>query len=348
MKKIFILGGAVLGVALLIFTLLISKGALEEKAKANELSSQPVSVVSVTKGQLAEEVSQVGTIVANNDVSVVSEIGGKVTAVMVEEGTHVQPGSPLLKIEDVVPEANYVAAQTNYEKAQKDYQSYQTLYNKGLISESELDLARLTLKSAQAQYIGAGRQYHNSVVTSPITGVVTARPVNVGVMVNPGTVVANIIDNSLFKVKLNIAEKDVFKMRTGDAVEVTTDVYPGAKLNGRVKSISDKATPSHTYPVEVVIHNSEQYPLKSGMFGTVTFKLSQKDTLVIPRKAVIGNIPNVQVFVVQNGVATLRNISTGAESSKGIEVTGGLTEGETVVVSGENNLRDHTQVIVKK
>lgn len=344
MKKALVLIGAVLVVGLLIVTLFITKGAVEEKAKANDLSGYPVSVLPVTKKELAGEVSQVGTIVANNDVPVVSESGGKVTAVMIDEGSRVRQGSPLLKIEDVVPEANYVAAQTNFEKAQKDYQSYQTLYEKGLISESELDSARLAYKSAQAQYIGAGHQYHNSTVTSPIAGVVTARPVNVGIMVNPGSVVANIIDDSIFKVRLNIAEKDVFKMQTGDAVIITTDVYPGVTMSGIVKSISDKANPSHTYPVEVMIHNNQQYPLKSGMFGTVTFNLKKENTLMIPRDAVIGAGRNAQVFVVKSGVATLRNILTGVEDGGNIGVIQGLEEGEAVVVSGQNKLRDHSRV----
>lgn len=348
MKKTLIMLVMVLIVSLVGFVLFNNKAAMEKKAKVDVLASFPVSVISVTKQQLTEELSQVGTIVSDNDVTVVSEISGKVTAVMVAQGSYVQKGSPLLKIEDVVPEANFIAAQANYEKARKDYDSYKTLYSKGLISESDMDSSRLAFKSAEAQYIGAQKQYHNSLVTSPITGVVTSRPVNIGDMVNPGTVVANVIDNSSFKVELNIGEKDAFKIKKGEGVTVATEAYQSIKIKGTVKSVSDKADTAHTYPVEITIPSNKQYPLKSGMFGTVTFELGTQNLLTIPRSAIVSSIKNPQVFVVQNGIAVLRNILTGTQNDTDIGVTQGLNEGEMVVVSGQSNLRDKVKVTILK
>jgi RND family efflux transporter MFP subunit len=316
MKKTFIWIATGFVVFLIGFVLFNNKAAMEKKAKTDVLTSYPVSVISVTSEQLTNQLSQVGTIVSNNDVTVVSEISGKVTAVMAAQGSYVQKGSPLLKIEDAVPEANFIAAQANYEKAQNDYGSYKTLYAKGLISESDLDSARLVFKSAEAQYIGAQKQYHNSVITSPITGIVTARPVNIGDMVNPGTTVANVIDNSLFKVELNIGEKDAFKIKAGDGVTVTTDAFPGVKIMGTVKSISDKADAVHTYPVEVTIPSNKRYPLKSGMFGTASFDLGTQNVLTVPRDAIVSSIKNPQVFVVEDNVAILRDIVIGIQSER--------------------------------
>jgi RND family efflux transporter MFP subunit len=348
MKKTFIWIATGFVVFLIGFVLFNNKAAMEKKAKTDVLTSYPVSVISVTREQLTNQLSQVGTIVSNNDVAVVSEISGKVTAVMITQGSYVRKGSPLLKIEDVVPEANFIAAQANYEKAQKDYDSYKALYSKGLISESDLDSARLAFKSAQAQYIGAQKQYHNSLITAPIAGIVTARPVNIGDMVNPGTMVANVIDNSSFKVELNIGEKDAFKIKEGDKVTVGTDAYPGIKINGIVKSISDKADAAHTYPVEIVIPSNKQYPLKSGMFGAVSFDLGTQNVLTVPRAAIVSSIKNPQVFVVKDGVAVLRNIVTGIQDDVDVAVTQGLNEGEMLVVSGQNNLHDKVKVTVLK
>jgi RND family efflux transporter MFP subunit len=348
MKKSLIVIATVLVFGLIIFTLFNNKMAMDKKAQADVLTSYPVSVVSASKKQITDELSQVGTIVSNNDVAVISEISGKVTAVMVSQGSYVQKGSPLLKIEDAVPEANFIAAQANYEKAQKDYDSYKTLYAKGLISESDLDSARFAFKSAEAQYIGAQKQYHNSVITSPITGVVTARPVNIGDMVNPGTTVANVIDNSSFKVELNIGEKDAFKIKVGEGVTITTGVYPGVKIKGTVKSISDKSDAAHTYPVEVTIPCNKQYPLKSGMFGTVSFDLGAQNVITVPRDAIMSSIKNPQVFVVENGVAILRDIVIGIQNDTDVAVSQGLSEGEKVVASGQNNLRDRVKVAVLK
>ncbi len=348
MKKTFIWVATGLIVVLIGFVLLNNKAEMEKKAKADVLTSYPVSVISVSKQQITDQLSQMGTIVSNNDVAIVSEISGKVTAVMAAQGSYVQKGSPLLKIDDVVQEANFLAAQANYEKAQKDYDSYKTLYAKGLISESDLDSARLAFKSAEAQYIGSQKQYHNSVITSPITGIVTSRPVNIGDMVNPGTIVANVIDNSAFKVELNVGEKDAFKIKVGDRVTVKTNAFPGVKIEGTVKSMSDKADAAHTYPVEVTIPSNKQYPLKSGMFGTVSFDLGAQNVLTVPRDAIVSSIKNPQVFVVEDDVAILRDIVIGIQRDTDVAVSQGLSEGEKVVISGQNNLRDQVKVAVLK
>jgi RND family efflux transporter MFP subunit len=350
MKKLIAIIGVFCVVGLIIFTLLSNKAAMQEKAKITPITSFPVSVVTVSKQKLDEKLSQVGVIVANNDVAIVSELQGqaKVTAVLVKEGSYVGVGSPIVKIDDVLPRANYLAAKTSYEKSQKDWERNQSLQKDGLISDSQLESARLAYESAQAQYVAAQRQYQNATITSPISGLITSVPVNIGMIVNPGTVVANVIDNSLFKVKLNIGEEDAFQLRVGDSVVVETDVYPGVKFNGTTSSVSGKGDEAHTYPVQIIIPNNKQYPLKSGMFGKVSFNLKNQIAITIPRDALVGSIKNPQVYVVQDGTAKLRNILVGTTVGTIISVKQGLAEGETVVISGQDNLQDNVEVAIQK
>lgn len=350
MKKLIALIGVVCVVGLIIFTLLSNKAAMQKKAQIIPITSYPVSVVTVSKQKLDEQLSQVGVIVANNDVAIVSELQGqaKVTAVLVKEGSYVRAGSPIVKIDDILPQANYLAAKTSYEKAQKDWERNQSLQKDGLISDSQLESARLAYESAQAQYVAAERQYQNATITSPISGLITSVPVNIGMIVNPGTVVANVIDNSLFKVKLNIGEEDAFKLQVGASVIVETDVYPGAKFNGTIYSVSGKGDEAHTYPVQIIIPNSKQYPLKSGMFGKVSFNIKNQMVITIPRDALVGSIKNPQVYVVEDGTAKLRNIIVGTTVGTISSVKQGLTEGETVVISGQNNLQDNVGVAIQK
>jgi RND family efflux transporter MFP subunit len=154
-------------------------------------------------------------------------------------------------------------------------------------------------------------------------------------------VVANVVDIAKLKVKVNVAEKDVFKLKVGEEVEVTTDVYPNVKFKGVIASISAKGDEAHTYPVEITLNNSKEYPLKAGMFGRVHFtSLGERQTLAIPREALLGSVRSARVFVAENGVARLRPITVGQEVGKMLEVLEGLQEGELVIVSGQNNLRD--------
>lgn len=350
MKRLIAIIGTIVIAGLIVFTLLSNRAAIQKKARIVPITSYPVSVVTVLKQKIDEQLSQVGVIVANNDVAIVSELQSqaKVTAVYVKEGSYVTAGSPIIKIDDTLPQANFEAAKTNYEKAQKDWERNHELQKTDVISESELEASRSAYDSAQAQYVAAKRQYQDAAITSPISGVITAVPVNLGMIVNPGAVVANVIDNSLFKVQLNIGEADVFKLRVGDPVVVETEVYSGIKFTGTIYTISDKGDEAHTYPVQIIVPNNKQYPFKSGMFGKITINFKNQMELTIPRTALIESIKNPQVYVVEDGIAKLRGILVGTTVGTFITVKQGLAEGETVVVSGQDNLQDNVSVIIQK
>lgn len=185
-------------------------------------------------------------------------------------------------------------------------------------------------------------------VTSPISGIVTDVPITVGTMLNPGTTVANVIDISTLKLKVNVGEADVFKLKLGDRVTITTEIYPNAKFTGTIDSISQKGDEAHTYPVEIKLSNSKQHPLKAGMFATATFYThSAQFGIIIPRSTLLeDDTTNPQIFVVENGIARLRNIVTGQEVGTNLVVLQGLSEGENVVTLGQTNLMDGAKVKV--
>lgn len=345
MLSLFIAAGVI---AVIVLTLQRNKAEMAEKAKIVPVSSYPVSVVMVVKQNLDRSLAKVGVIAANNDVAVVSELQGKVTAVMADQGAYVAAGSPIVKIEDRVPQANFLTAKINYQKAQKDLDRNIALHGQGLISDSQLESARLSLQAAQAQYVAAQDQYHNSAIVAPISGIITSRNVNLGTAVSPGVTIANVVDISQLKVNLNIGEKDAFRLKAGDPVTVATDVYPGVKYSGTIHDISVKADQSHTYPVQIVIPNQPQNPLKAGMFAKVTFHLGRQQGLMIPRDALVGSIKSPQVFVVENGTARLREILVDAENGTNLLVRQGLDEGAAVVVSGQEGLHDKAEVRIQK
>jgi RND family efflux transporter MFP subunit len=344
MKKVYagVIGSIVLG--LILFVLFSNKAQMEKEAKIAVITSYPVSVTKVERKRVDINISQVGVINANNNIPVVSELSGKVVAVMVKEGAHVSAGTPLVRVEDLLPRTNLTVVRTNFAKAKKDLERYQALHADGLISDSQLESMRLNYESASAQLVEAQRQYSNSVVRSPISGVIAKRPANLGMMVNLGTVIANVVDTSRFKVEVKVGEETAFKLRVGDPVSIETEVYPGVQLQGRIENIGIAADAAHTYPVEVIIPVDSRYPLKDGMFGKVTFNTVSKESLIIPRKALVGSIKKPQVYTVQNGVAKLRNLVIEEEAGENLLVKTGLQEGETIVISGQNNLRDNIKV----
>jgi RND family efflux transporter MFP subunit len=323
----------------------------QNSATATIATSYSVSVIKAAKQEVTDSFSQVGTIVAYNDVAVVSETSGRVVKVHAEVGNYKPAGSVLVEVDSELKEAAFKAASVSYEKAKKDLERYEALYKEGSISDSQVEQARWSYQSTEAQYIVARRQFSDTKITTPISGIVTARYVNVGTMVMgapQATQIANVVDISRLKVKVNVSEKDVIRLKVGEKVEVTTDVFPNSIFTGSIFSVSSKGDEGHTYPVEVVLNNSKQQ-IKAGMFGRVLFtpKISGA-AIVIPRECIVGSVKNATVYVINNNVANLRSVVTGKEVGTSIEILNGLQEGEQVVANGQNNLSDNAPVIIRK
>ena len=347
MKKVRVIAGIVVVFAVMVAVLLNNKSKMQAKAKNDVVKFLPVTLVPVQKQQLSENLSLTGTITANNDVAVQSETEGRVTKVLVEIGDRVKAGDVLVQVDDELKQANYAAAEVNYEKLKKDLERYQKMYKENSVSDAQLEGARLAYKSAEAQYIVARRQFNDTRIKTPISGIVTSRVVDVGATVQKNTLVVNVVDISTLKVKLNVAEDDAFKLKAGDAVEVTTDVYPGITFSGSIETISAKGDEAHTYPVQIRLANNDTHPLKAGMFGRVAFtSITSGKVLSIPRETLLGSTKSAQVFVVDNGIAHLRSVIIGSEVGTNLQVLSGLTEGEQVVLSGQNNLKDNVAVTI--
>ncbi len=307
----------------------------------------PVSVTIAHKQRLVTNILLVGTINASNDVDVISETQGTVKEAYAKVGQYVSAGTVLARVDDEIPRSNLAAAEINYQKAIRDYERSEALFQENSISPAQLDVARLGMQAAKNQRDIAKRQLENTHIKSPISGTMNSRTINVGTMVQPGMPVANIVDISTLKVNVNVAEQEAFKLKVGDKVEVTTDIYPEYKFIGRLDNIAAKADAAHTYPVEIVVSNSDQYPLKAGMFARVSFtSLAPDEALTIPRLALIGSIKNAQVFRIKKGMADLRTVVIGRQSSEFLEVLNGISRGDTIVTNGQNNLVDGARVLI--
>ncbi|MGA7162274.1 MAG: efflux RND transporter periplasmic adaptor subunit [Bacteroidota bacterium] len=347
--KLLLIGGIV--VVILTALIVRNKAVLNsESGTGSVATAYSVSVATVQKEAVEDKISAVGTLNAINDVVVLSETQGRILKVDCEVGDFKKAGSILVEVDSELKEAAYKTAEVTYERAKKDLQRYEALSNEHSISDSQIEQARWSFQSAEAQFITARRQLTDTKITTPISGIVTARYVNQGTMVvgaPQATQIANIVDISKMKAKIFIAEKDVFHLHVGDPAEVTTDVYPEASFAGKVFTIGSKGDEGHTYPVEILLDNSKQQ-LRAGMFVTITIKPhAGEESLVIPREAIVGSFQDAKVFVVKNKIASLRSIVAEKEIGTIVRISSGLEVGEAVVTDGQNNLSDNTPVIVR-
>ena len=334
-------------IAAVVGLLLHNRATLAKGSAGVELSAYPVTVTTAQKETLEEVLTFTGTIAANNDVAIVAETSGRVKAIRAGVGDLKQAGSVLIEVDDEQATANCAAAEVAYEKAKRDLERYENLLKKNSISESQCEGVRLNCKAAEAQYISARRILRNTKITTPITGTVTSCTPDVGAMVQDKATVANVVDIAMLKVKVSVPEEDVFKLTVDEPAEITTEVYPGVIFTGTIHTIGSKADEAHTYPVEVILPNREDTPLKANMFGKVTLRPQyRKEALLLPRAALVGSVETPQVFVVNQSIAKLRNIAVGGVRGLNVEVLSGLTPADTVVLNGQYNLKDDAIVAV--
>lgn len=347
MKKLKVYSVILLSIAIVVAVLIRNRAKIKAETRNLNVDSYAVTVASVERKTLTDNLDLVGTINASNDVHVVSESSGKVIKVLAGVGDYERAGGAIVQLDDKLQSASLELATVNLDKATKDYDRYKRLYSEHSVTDAQLEGAELAYQSANDQYVNAHRQFTNTTITSPIAGVITSRGVDLGAYVSPGMVVAEVVDIARLKITVNVDENDVIYFKPGNKVTILTDVYPGVEFSGYIKSISSKGDGEHTYPVEVDFYNSREYPLKAGMFAHVHFSVvSSQKSLVIPRQALVGSVENAQVYVVENGIARLKNIVVGATYNSYMQVLNGLQPGESVVTNGQDNLEDGYKVNV--
>lgn len=349
MKKVVVILVIIAAIGGTVSVLMANKDKMKAQTKTDIIEAYPVSVKQVEQRELSQALSLVGTITANREVAVVSETQGRVTNLAFDMGDYKGAGSVLAQVDDELKAASFHMAEANFDKAKKDLDRYESLYREKTATDVQVENARIAFKNAETQLVIARRQYRDTKITTPVGGEVVSRAIELGSTVQPGMVIANVVDISTLKVKLNVPEQDAFKMKRGDKVEITTEVYPGMKFTGTITTISAKADEAHTYPVEISLANSKDHPLRAGMFGRVNFAAVRRtDAVVIPREALVGSIRKPQVYVVSNGKAELRDLLIGVETGTDLEVLQGLSPNETIVVNGQNNLQNGVAVAVVK
>jgi RND family efflux transporter MFP subunit len=333
------------------FLLMRNKATMEAKAEQPMSLTINVQTQAVEEQTLTENLVLNGTMYANNEVPVIAETQGRVIRVFASLGERVSAGSALAKVDTTLKYSSYLLAKNNLEKAKRDLDRLTALRKENNASDNELEGAELAYQNAKAQFIGAERQFSDALIKSPISGTVVERQVNIGTMVMPGMPVATVVDISTLKLRANVPEQAVLKLRNGEKVRVSVDVYPGVNFSGTIGFISVRGNDAHSYPIEVLLPNNSQHPIKSGMSAKIYIESKTPRTaLMLPRLAIVGSSKQANVYVLEqdNGktIAKQRQVTLGAEKGTNIEVISGIQRGERVVTVGQNNVRNGSEVVV--
>jgi membrane fusion protein (multidrug efflux system) len=355
MKRNIITIAVILGsLGLIAFTLMNNKEENEAKTAlvAEKNASISVRINPVATEEISLDFSVNGNFEPVQELTFSAEKSGKVISVLANEGDYVNVGQTLVIVRSDVVNVNAQTAKAIYDNAQADYSRYENAFKSGGVTKQQLDQAKLALTNAGANLKQANINVGDTRVKAPIKGFINKRFIEPGSMLTgmPATAMFEIVNVSSLKLTVTVDESQVASLKLGSPVNITASVYPDVTFTGKITFIAPKADSTLNFPVEIEIANTSSNDLKAGMYGTALFasKQQKQSMMVVPRNAFVGSVSSNQVFVAENGIARLKTVTAGRILGDKVEILNGLSNGESVIVTGQINLQDGNKVDIIK
>jgi len=335
--------------------------AQKKRQAAEEWQSPgvPVKVIEMMPTDLDEVIEATGVIQAHQEVTVYPEVSAKVLRIEADLGDSVEADVPLVVLDDELMRLRVRQIRAQITKltamcddAEKNRKRKEKLFRRKTVSESDLDQAILAdqtnrglLEEAEAQLAMTLYDLRHATVRSPIAGNVTDRFLEVGSLASPQTAVAKIVNIDKIKVEVGLIDEEVKRVRLGQEVVLTVDVFPGQEFVGHVTAVGSQADATTlTFPARVEWDNMDAR-LLPGMIARLSIKVEHHSgVLVVPREIIRDEGGLLVAFVVVDAIAKKRFLTLGPRKKENVIVSSGLEPGEKVVCVGHEILDDGLKV----
>ena len=324
--------------------------AAEAQAKNGEEKKEseavPVEVAQATRRAGAASYSGTTTLEALGESQVVAKTSGVALAVLVEEGQVVRAGQALVRLDPDRPRLQVAQAAAQMHKLENNYRRAQQLVEQRMISANDVDQIKYDLENARAVYRAASLELSYTTITAPISGVVASRSIKSGNFVQINSPIIRIVDASRLEATLNVPEREIAKLKPGQAVGLAVDALPGKQFTGTVDRVAP-VVDNGTGTFRVVASFPGNGELQPGMFSRLDINYDQRaDALVVPRTALLEDGGEPAVYVVRDGKAQRTVLKLGYNDAGWVEVREGLKPGDQVVIAGKAALREGSAVQV--
>lgn len=304
-----------------------------------------VGVTTVSIGAVEDFYRGATNLTAAEEAVVVARTRGVVQALFAEEGDLVEAGDRLAQLETERLELEVARSRTQLANLGAAYERAQRLHESRMISPTEYDNARFAFHTERTNLQLREYELREAAIRATIDGVVTRRLVKVGFTLNQNEPAFEMKRLDTIEAELNVPERETGRIHAGQLAHVSVDALPDAEFDGEVLRVAPEVDPaSGTFRVTVTVDNADGR-LRPGMFGRVAIRVDRHEgTLITPLDAVVVFRDNSSLFVVRDGLAERREVTTGYASEGNIEILEGASAGEMVVMTGHEGLRDGVRV----
>ncbi len=294
----------------------------------------PVKAHILKPQKLNNNVITTGTVLANESVDLKCETSGKVTHIYFKEGSHVNKGDVLLKINDEELQAQLLGAKSALKLAEDNMARAKQLLDKQGISQQDYDAAANDLNVKKANFDLVKAQIDKTEIKAPFEGIIGLRYVSEGSFINSSIVIASLQDINPVKIDFSIPEKYSGFVNRGDKIKFSV-AGSGKSYEGTVFAIEPKIDEmTRSLKIRAISPNTKGEILP-GSFADVTLILKEiQDALMVPSQAIIPILKGQKVYLYKNGIVSESEVKTGIRTDTDVQLTGGISPLDTVITTG--------------
>jgi len=351
-------------IAAVIIILLSTAGVMWKHAARPQPVAQDIPYVRtavIEAGNASSVYSYSGEVCGRFESQLAFQVTGKIIKRNIDLGSPVKPGDVLMVIDpkDLTQAANSSSAQVYSAQAQlrlatSNLERYRQLYEQEAISRAQYDQyvaaydsAIASVRQTSAQYVQSANQVDYSQLYSDAAGVVSAINAEAGQVVSAGQTVVTVVRDGEREIEINVPENRLNELRQAKQIKITFWALPGVSIDGSVREIAPMADKtSRTYKVRISMLTPTP-EIKLGMTASVEVGAvggQQPTAFSIPLTAIYQTGQSPAVWVIVEGVATLRPVKLGNLGNGEVQVLDGLQSGDTIVTAGVHKLREGQKV----
>ncbi len=337
-------------------------GRKQETAALQQLPLQ-VRVQAPQKETLAKYFNYKGTVSAWKTANIAPDASGRVGRILKKQGDKVAQGELLatldmtsLELQQKQARAAVAVAETAFQNARLNEERMKKMLENKAVSSMQYENAKLALDAADTQLKSARANLDlvdytakNAYMKAPFAGIIAARNMEEGDMINPmmgmGQSILTLMDLSKVKVAVDVPAEEIEKIQVGQKCRVTISSRPGESFAGEVYSKNLAADPlSKTFKVEVAIDNPDM-KVKAGVYADIAIEYLRHDNvLILPLSALLAG--EKEVMVNESGVARKRAVTVGERNGTRFEVLSGVGPADQVLVEGNYDLKEGTAIVL--
>lgn len=318
-----------------------SEISVAEENPANAEDMTVVRVREIIPEELSSFFSSTGKVEAIHDAYISPEVNGQISKILVSQGDNVRKGDLLIKLNTDLIERNIEEVKTGLDLAVKLYEKQKQLWEKEIGSEIQFLEARNRMESQQARLATLETQLALSKITAPFDGIVDDIMVKQGELASPGTRLLRLVNLDDMKITARVSESFIGSILENDPVGISFPTYPGWVIERPISRIGTVIDPdTRTFEVEVLLKNSDG-KLRPNMISSLRIQdYSDPDALLVPSIILKQDFSGTFLFKATgksgHRIAEKIYVETGKSVNDVTKITGGIAEGDLVIVEGYN------------